>query len=70
MYSELELQLRHLLLFATQVHPYFACAGKQTENNLHKTVVTIRYSLLRLKPVLNYPSIQRKWTNYFRTVFR
>jgi len=45
MYSELEVQLRHLLLFAAEFHSYFAFTGKQTESNLHKTVVTPRSNL-------------------------
>jgi len=45
MYSELEVRLRNLLLFAAEFHPYFAFTGKQTESNLHKTVVTLRSSL-------------------------
>jgi hypothetical protein len=28
MYSKLDVQKRHLLLFAAAVHPYVACTGK------------------------------------------
>jgi len=47
MYSELEVHLRQLLLFAAEFHPYFASTGKQTDSNLHKIVVSLRSNLGR-----------------------